>query len=252
MYQQADQTFPLLWLLGLMVSKYLLKPLRAPSLHTSSYAKIYTHYSDVITSVSNHQPHGCLLNRVFRRRSKKTSKLRVTGLCEGNSLVTGEFPAQRASNADNVSIWWRHHGIEMETFSALLALCAGNSPVPMNSPHKGQLRGTLMFSLICAWINGWVNNREAGAVRRQLSRWLWSVVRTVTNHRWFPPSPSHAKLWCCLCYYHDHTVEQTVELLVIWDTMVQMHRRCNDLSDLTGSTVTISIQFAFRVYNVLR
>ena len=45
--------------------------------------------------VSNHQPHGCLLNRLFRRRWKKTSKLRVTGLC------------------------------------------AGNSPVPVNSPHKG-------------------------------------------------------------------------------------------------------------------
>ena len=40
---------------------------------------------------------------------KETSKLRVTGLCEGNSPVTGEFPAQRASNAENVSIWWRHH-----------------------------------------------------------------------------------------------------------------------------------------------
>ena len=44
-----------------------------------------------------------------RHRSKKTSKLRVTGLCAGNSPVTGEFPAQRASNAENVSIWWRHH-----------------------------------------------------------------------------------------------------------------------------------------------
>ena len=39
---------------------------------------------------------------------KKTSKLRVTGLCEGYSPVTGEFPAQRASNAEDVSIWWRH------------------------------------------------------------------------------------------------------------------------------------------------
>ena len=55
--------------------------------------------------VSNHQPHDCLLNRLFRRRSKKTSKLRVTGLCVGNS----QFPAQRASYAENVSIWWRHH-----------------------------------------------------------------------------------------------------------------------------------------------
>ena len=41
---------------------------------------------------SSHQHHICLLNRLFRRRSKKTSKLRVTGLCEGNSPATGEFP----------------------------------------------------------------------------------------------------------------------------------------------------------------
>ena len=59
--------------------------------------------------VSNHQSHDCSLNRLFRCRSKKTSKLRVTGLYEGNSPVTGEFPAQMASNAENVSIWWRHH-----------------------------------------------------------------------------------------------------------------------------------------------
>ena len=59
--------------------------------------------------VSNHQCFDCLLNRLFRHRSKKTSKLRVTGFCEGNSPVTGEFPAQRASNAENVSIGWRHH-----------------------------------------------------------------------------------------------------------------------------------------------
>ena len=69
-------------------------------------------------SVSNHQPRHCLLNRLFGRRSKKTSKLRVTGLCAGNSPGTGEcgeftgdrwIPTQRASNAENVSIWWRHH-----------------------------------------------------------------------------------------------------------------------------------------------
>ena len=50
--------------------------------------------------VLNHQPRDCLLNRIFRRRSKKTPKLRVTGLCAGNSPVTGEFPAQRAINAE--------------------------------------------------------------------------------------------------------------------------------------------------------
>ena len=74
-------------------------------------------------SVSNHQPHDCLLNRLFRRRSKKTSKLRVTGLCVGNSPGTGEFSAQMASYAENVSIWWRHHG----DFYWRFRLCSANS-----------------------------------------------------------------------------------------------------------------------------
>ena len=58
-----------------------------------------------------HQPHDCLLNRLFKAQIKETSKLRVTGLCAGNSPVTGEFPAQRVSNAENVFIWWRHHDL---------------------------------------------------------------------------------------------------------------------------------------------
>ena len=65
--------------------------------------------------ISNHQPHDCLLSRLFRPKLKKTSKLRVTGLCAGNSPVIGEFHAQRASNAENVSIWWRHHVHEYQT-----------------------------------------------------------------------------------------------------------------------------------------
>ena len=65
--------------------------------------------------VSNHQLHLCLLNRLFRRRSKKTSKLRVTGLCEGKAPMTGEFPTQKASDAENVSIWLRHHDEAIST-----------------------------------------------------------------------------------------------------------------------------------------
>ena len=64
--------------------------------------------------ISTHQPHGCLLNHLFGHRSKKTSKLRVTGLCVGNSPVTGEFPAQMASNGEDVSIWWHHHDTELQ------------------------------------------------------------------------------------------------------------------------------------------
>ena len=65
-----------------------------------------------LDGVSDHQPHECLLNRLFGRRSKTTSKPRVTGLCAASSPGTGQFPAQRASNAENVSIWWRHHVAE--------------------------------------------------------------------------------------------------------------------------------------------
>ena len=56
--------------------------------------------------------------------------------------------------------WWRH---QMETFPRYWPFVL---EIPVNSPHKGQWRGALMFSLICAWINGWVNNGEAGDLRR--------------------------------------------------------------------------------------
>ena len=59
--------------------------------------------------------------------------------------------------------WWRH---QMETFSASLALCTGNSPVTAKSPSQRPVTRSLMLSLIFAWINGWVNNREAGDSRR--------------------------------------------------------------------------------------
>ena len=71
--------------------------------------------------VSNHQPHHRLLSCLFGRWSKKTSKLRVTGLCAGNSPGTGEFPVQIASNAENVSIWLRHYVLREEGFQNIVA-----------------------------------------------------------------------------------------------------------------------------------
>ena len=71
--------------------------------------------------VSNHQPQDRLLNRLSGRRSKKTSKPRVTGLCVGNSPGTGEFPAQMASNVETVSIWWRHHGWDTWMYPMLMS-----------------------------------------------------------------------------------------------------------------------------------
>ena len=72
--------------------------------------------------VLDHMHYDCLLNCLFRPRSKKASKLRVTGLCVGNSHVTGEFPAQRVSKAENVLIWWCHHGIFAESNASVCIL----------------------------------------------------------------------------------------------------------------------------------
>ena len=88
-------------------------------------------------------------------------------LLDVNNIVSGRLP------------WWRH---QMETFSALLAICAGNSPVPGEFPHKGQWRGALMFSMICARINGWVNNGEAGDLRRNRAHYDVTVMRRSKNH----------------------------------------------------------------------
>ena len=89
-----------------------------------------------LDAVSIHQPHDCLLSRLFRRKSKKTSKLRVTGLCAGNSPVTGEFPTQRASNAENDDVIIVGGEWCMETLSRLLAFCKGNSPTTGVSPSQ--------------------------------------------------------------------------------------------------------------------
>ena len=71
----------------------------------------------------------------------------------------------------------------MEIFFALLAICAGNSPVPGEfPPHKGQWRGALMFSLICVWINGLVNNGEAGDLRRYRTHYDLTVMASWRHH----------------------------------------------------------------------
>ena len=73
--------------------------------------------------------------------------------------------------------WWRHR---IETFSALLATCAGNSLVTGEVPHNGQWRRAPMFSLMCACTKGWVNNPDAGGLRRHPAH--YDV--TVMNHVW--------------------------------------------------------------------
>ena len=83
--------------------------------------------------------------------------------------------------AISIKISWWHH--QMETFFASLALCAWNSPVPLNSPYSGQWGGALVFSVVCVWINDWVNNREAGDLRRHRGHHNVNVM-IIANVKW--------------------------------------------------------------------
>ena len=84
----------------------------------------WLHYNDVIMSAMASQIISFMIvySIVYSGADQKISNLRVTGLCVGNSPVTGEFPAQRASNAENVSIWWRHHGLSYVCWGKLIML----------------------------------------------------------------------------------------------------------------------------------
>ena len=77
--------------------------------------------------------------------------------CTSGSSISGDYVISFRYNV----AWWRH---QVEKFSVLLALSAANSPVTCESPVN-QWRGALVFSLICAWINGWVNNSKTVDLR---------------------------------------------------------------------------------------
>ena len=99
------------------------------------------------------------------------SSLRGDDICKQRTVSSLTSVADRSlliEQQENRSYNGHYAGVinHDETISALLAICAGNSPVPVSSPHKDQWRGALVFSLICVWINGWVNNRKAGDLRR--------------------------------------------------------------------------------------
>ena len=107
---------------------------------------------------------------------------------KGPSLVkpeipsrVGDLPYQLCADASlckiNVDIGWFHDDvIKWKNFPRYWSFVQGIHQSPVNSPHKGQWRGALMFSLICAWINGWVNNREAGDLRRHRTHYDVIVV----------------------------------------------------------------------------
>ena len=99
----------------------------------------------------------------------------------------------------------------------------------MNSPHKGQWRGALMFSLIFAWINGWVNNREAGDLRRHRAHY---DVTVMTGDRWIPRTKVQYREKCfhlitssCqLIIGHKQVQKNKTSILNFWNMLFMVPR----------------------------
>ena len=146
-----------------------------------------------------------LLVQSLNHTNKKHHQITFWPFVWGIDWWQVDLPAQMASDAESISISWRHYGLALccfvviwyrsispMSFSVTSLSDCGYTPLPVkqswhddvikwkhfprywpfelgihrsrvNSPHKGQWRGALMFSLICVWINGWVNNGEATA-----------------------------------------------------------------------------------------
>ena len=155
-----------------------------------------------------------------RRRSNMTPKPRVTGLCAGNSPVTGAFPTQRASNAENVSIWWRHHGLADITGTntgvwnvySLVVLNVACSIFPHNEPRNRRCyHQPEPHELSCSQYlyggrrvmeSGWValtrnhNIPQSSGYGRNDNRnkYIWRILRTYKS-LW-----KHTRLLCCLTW----------------------------------------------------
>ena len=98
------------------------------------------------------------------------------------TLVYNVSSDEQGSDPDHLS---HHDVIKWKHFPCNWTFERGIHRSPVNSPHKGQWRGALMFSLICAWINAWVNNREAGDLRRNRAHYDVSVIVSVLSlTRW--------------------------------------------------------------------
>ena len=132
----------------------------------------------------NHQPRRCLLDRLFRCRSRKTSKLRVTGLCAGISPVPGGFFAQRASKAEDVSIWWRHHDIfslfmlSMIKWQSVLHLHYGD--VVMGAMASQITSLTIVYSTVYSGTDQRKHQSSASLA------FVWGIHRGPVNspHKW--------------------------------------------------------------------
>ena len=114
----------------------------------------------------------------------------IVGISQHGQSVETKLPTNDA-DLNAYMPWWRH---QMETFPCYWPFVWGIHRWPVNSPHKGQWRGALIFYLICVWTNVWVNNGDAGDLRSKSSLLLWRRCNDNNMPQYDCPSASDATL----------------------------------------------------------
>ena len=157
------------------------------------------------------------------------------------------------------AIKWKH-------FSRYWPFVRGIHRSPVNSSHKGQWRGALIFSLIRAWTNGWVNNRDAGDLRHHRAHYDVTVMKMTrvctASHDNFVPwvrfpyccppgwgtdrlssqRVSNAEIYYFICCYLEQAVVQRADLSIIWEVKTFRWRHCDVQIKTRISVDTISYQ----------
>ena len=109
--------------------------------------------------------------------SSNGSKIRIPLRTQGQKAKGMNYNNQASiCHRFSVFTWWRH---QMETFSALLALCAGNSPVTGEFPSQKPVAQSFDIFLICTWTNGWINHRDSGDLRRHRDHYDVTIMEIV-------------------------------------------------------------------------
>ena len=171
---------------------------------------------DGCDGVSSHQPHivcsTVYFSTVFKAQIKETSKFRVTGLCAGISPGTGEFPAQMASNAENVSIWWRHH-VCLQREAIHWVPC-----IRTDAYIKRYVCLQTIIHLCKKWFSVWISIYiitflsvsfvMMTSSNKNISRVTGHLCGEFTGSRWIPRTKaSDAELWCFLWTASQQMVE---------------------------------------------
>ena len=152
-------------------------------------------------------------NQIWQSKSVRNLSLLVPGQIRILFCIMDVSVSRDAwTGAQCNIIKWKHDDvIKWKHFPRYWPFVRGIRRSPVNSPHKGQWRWALMFSLICVWINGWVNIRDAGDLRRYrahydvtvMSFWWWSKRK---RHIW----KIRCKITNCLGLYGEYVTAKTI------------------------------------------